>query len=72
MKTRGTEILFFISFCIENYKNFTGKSGEDVAELFNNLGVMDYARENYDTLHTQNARWLNEEIDEIIKVKQEK
>jgi len=64
-----TEKLFFITFCIEQYKKIKGLSGADTEKLFSKRGVTDYLNDNYDVLHTQDAKWILEEIDEFLKEK---
>lgn len=59
--------LYFVSFCIEQYKTSHGMEGSKVADLFNKKGVTDYLENNYDVLHTQGANWLVAEIDEYLK-----
>ena len=62
--------LYFVSFCVEQYKKHIAATGEFVLEQFEQYGVVDYLHEFYDVLHTENAKWLIEEIDNYIKAKQ--
>ena len=69
MDKKEADILYFISFCIEEYKKHTNKSGSEVSLLFDKYGVYSYLHDNFDTLHTQGSRWLMSEIDDYIKNK---
>lgn len=55
MSKRDTDILFFVAFCIEGYKNKHALSGEAVSRLFDEHGIKEYLAEHYDVLHTQVA-----------------
>ena len=67
MTKRDTDIAYFLSFCIEQYKRHISASGSDVMELFVQYGVDIYLINNFEILHTQSFQWLMEEIDEYIK-----
>ena len=67
MTKRDTDIAYFLSFCIEQYKRHISASGSDVMELFVQSGVDIYLINNFEILHTQSSQWLMEEIDEYIK-----
>ena len=60
------DIAYFISFCIEQYKNAKGLSGEATMRLFSRYGVLEYLRDFFDVLHTQGYQWLVEDIDSFI------
>ena len=60
MSKKEQDILYFISFCIEQYKHEMGVSGSEVMDLFDRSGLLDYLSENYEVLHTQGHRWLIE------------
>lgn len=66
MKDKELDIAYFLSFCMEQYKNEHKISGEEVATLFERHGVLSYLKDNFEVLHTQGHRWLMEEIDELI------
>ena len=67
IKDKELDIAYFLSFCIEQYKNKHQMSGEEVAILFEQYGVLPYYLEdNFEVLHTQGHRWLMDEIDEWI------
>jgi len=70
MDKRDTDILYFVSFCIEQYKMYKGLSGGSTMALFDKKGVTTYLIDHYDVLHTQNAQWLLQEIDDYIKDRQ--
>lgn len=62
-----SQIAYFLSFCIEQYKNAKGLSGMKAMEKLSRFGVLDYLEENYEVLHTQSRQWLMEEIDDFIE-----
>ena len=45
---------------------------QDVAYFlsFSRYNVLDYLAEHFDVLHTQNSRWILEDIDEFIRTRQ--
>ena len=47
-----------------------GLSGYAAMELFSRYNVLDYLAEHFDVLHTQNSRWILEDIDEFIRTRQ--
>ena len=67
MSKKEQDILYFISFCIEQYKHEMGMSGSEVMDLFDQNGLLDYLSENYEVLHTQGHRWLIEEMKDYLK-----
>ncbi|MBW9202528.1 DUF3791 domain-containing protein [Bacteroidales bacterium SW292] len=66
MKDKKLDIAYFLSFCMEQYKNRHQMSGEEVATLFEQYDVLPYLEDNFEVLHTQGHRWLMDEIDEWI------
>ena len=66
IKNKELDIAYFLSFCMEQYKNKHQISGEEVATLFEQYGVLPYLEDNFEVLHTQGHRWLMDEIDEWI------
>lgn len=58
---------YFVTFCIEQYKNRKGMSGGDVVSLFDKYGVLEYLYDNFETLHTQSHHWILDDIDEFIE-----
>lgn len=71
MKEKTTDISYFISFCIEQYKNEKQISGAEAILLLDKYGVLEYLQNHFEVLHTQNAEWLVEEIDEFIAARKE-
>jgi len=63
------EKIYFVSFCIEQYKTEKNIDGEEAFKTFEKYGVDKYLEDFYDVLHTQGHQWLMEEIDEYIKNK---
>ena len=66
MPTRSNEISLFLAFCIEQYKQRHHLTGEQSMRLMDQYNVLDYLQTNYEPLHTQNAQWIMEDIDEFI------
>ena len=60
------DIAYFISFCIEQYKNEKNINEDEVISVFSEHNILDYLNEHYEVLHTQSRQWLIAEIDEII------
>lgn len=59
----------FLTFCIEQYKNYKKISGEDAMQLLSDAGVLDYIARHYDALHLESERWILKEIDDLVKSK---
>lgn len=66
MSQNDKDILYFVAFCLESFKNKHGISGKEASDLFDKYGVKQYLVKNYDVLHTQGMPWILEEIDEIL------
>ncbi|MCR5017216.1 MAG: DUF3791 domain-containing protein [Bacteroidales bacterium] len=64
MSKRDSDILYFVAFCLEGYKNKHGLSGEAASSLFDQHGIKQYLADQYDVLHTQGMPWILEEIEE--------
>lgn len=64
--TGDESIPMFITFAIEQYKNYKGISGEEAAGILADAGVLKHLEEYYDVLHTQSAQWLVAEMEEMI------
>lgn len=60
------DIAYFISFCIEQYKNEKGITGGEAMALLSKYGVLEYLAEHFEILHTQSSQWIIEDIDEFI------
>lgn len=56
----------FISFCIENFKVKYNMSGKEVANLFNELEVIEFLIDGYDVLHTQGKDYIIDEIKQFL------
>ena len=66
------DIAYFLSFCIEQYKNAKPLSGGKAMEVLNEYGVLEYLAQHYEVLHTQSHQWLIEDIDEYISLRKNK
>lgn len=69
MDKKQQDIAYFLSFCIEQYKNDKHLSGSDAIDVLGKYGVLDYLAEHYEMLHTQSCQWLMEDIDEYISLR---
>ena len=69
MDKHKIDTAYFVSFCIEQYKNEKGLSGEDAMRELSRYGVLDYLEEFYEPLHTQSRQWILEDIDNFIKIR---
>ncbi len=69
MNKKTQDIAYFISFCIEQYKNAKGISGTQAMQTLDAYGVLQYLENNFEVLHTESPQWLLEEIDEFINVR---
>ena len=63
------DIAYFVSFCIEQYKEAKYLSGSKTAALLSEYGVLEYLAEHWEILHTQGRQWIIEDIDEFIRVR---
>ena len=63
---RSDDIAYFISFCIETYKNAHGMKGAEVSQIFTESGLNEFLAENFDVLHTQSSQWILDEIDDYL------
>ena len=64
MDKRKQDIAYFVSFCIEQYKN------AEAAKELDYYGVLEYLEEHFEVLHTQSYQWLLEDIDEFINIRE--
>lgn len=71
MDKKNQDIAYFISFCIEQYKNEHHLTGAEAMRLLDEYHVLEYLSEHYDALHTQSRQWIMEDIDEFIKLRKE-
>ena len=72
MDNKKQDIAYFISFCIEQYKNAKGLTGAEATQQLDKYQVLDYLNNHYEILHTQSYQWILEDIDEFIKLRTEK
>lgn len=72
MNKRRQDIAYFLSFCIEQYKNEKHLTSSEVIDLLNKYNVLNYLSEHYEILHTQSRQWILEDIDEYIRLRKEK
>ena len=72
MDKRKQDIAYFLSFCIEQYKNAKGLTGAEAMHQLDAYGTLDYLAEHYEPLHTQSSQWILEDIDEFINQRKEK
>ncbi len=59
----------FVVFCLENYKAHRDLNGKTVVKIFNDYKVFDYLYEFYDVLHTTGHEYINNDIDNYLKVR---
>lgn len=69
MDKNGQDIAYFLSFCVEQYKNRHGLSGADAMKELSRYNVLDYLSTHYEVLHTQSCQWIMEDIDEIVSLR---
>lgn len=67
MPPRSNEISYFLSFCIEQYKQAHNLTGEQAMQVLDRYGVLDYLEEHYGVIHTQGAQWIIADMDEFIE-----
>ena len=72
MDSEQKRISYFVSFCVEQYKNAKHLTGSQAFEELNQYGVLDYLVENYEILHTQSYQWILEDIDEFINIRKQR
>jgi len=63
------DVAYFLSFCIEQYKNRCHLSGREAMDVLDRYGVLDYLASHYEALHTQSCQWIMEDIDEFISLR---
>ena len=72
MNSKKQDIAYFISFCIEQYKNEKKITGETASQILYEYGVLNYLYEHYEVLHTQSRQWILEDIEEFIELRKTK
>lgn len=60
----------FIVFCIEIFKEKKQMTGKEAHELFEKYDVFQYLENGYDILHTQGDKWIVEDIEEFIRIRE--
>ena len=66
MNKRNFDIAYFLSFCIEQYKEAKHLTGAEAVRILSQSGVLDYLEQHYEPLHTQSRQWLMKEIDDYV------
>ena len=72
MDSEQKRISYFVSFCVEQYKNAKHLTGNQAFEELNRYGVLDYLAESYEILHTQSYQWILEDMEEFINIRKQK
>ena len=68
--TEKEKVTEFVSWCIEEYAASHKKSGSETAELFEQVGVLDYLFEFADVLKKKKKDYILKDIDEFIAKRQ--
>lgn len=69
MDKRNLDIAYFLSFCIEQYKETKHLPGAEAAKIFSQYGVLEYLEEHFEALHSQSRQWIMEDIEEFINLR---
>ena len=69
MDKKEQDIAYFLSFCIEQYKNEKRMTGTEAMNFLNRYGVLEYLAEHFEILHTQSRQWILADIDEFNKIR---
>ena len=72
MNKKNLDIAYFLSFCIEQYKEAKHLHGAEAAKIFSQYGVLKYLEEHFESLHSQSRQWILEDIDEFTNVRKKK
>ena len=67
MSKKEIDKSYFLTFCIEQFKQSRGITGAEASEIIFSSGIAEYLTDNYEVLHTQSRQWLMEEIEERLK-----
>lgn len=59
--------LYFLVFCVEEYKNAHGLSGAEVVQMFDRYGVFSYLQDGYEALHTMGTKYIMDDIDDFMQ-----
>ena len=65
-QNNSTPVLLFLSFCLENYKEYKRISAEETLHLFNKYNTLTYLEDVFEPLHTQGKDYIMRDIDEYI------
>ena len=71
MDKNKQDIAYFISFCIEQYKNEHHLTGLEAMSQLEKYDVFNYLCEHYEVLHSQSRQWILEDIDQFIRLRKE-
>lgn len=69
MNKKTLDIAYFLSFCIEQYKNEKGMDGVEAMRILDKYGVLEYLRDHFEILHTQSRQWILSDIDDFINLR---
>lgn len=69
LNRKAQDIAYFVSFCIEQYKNAKGLTGTEAMKVLDRYRVLEYLEEHFEVLHTQSHQWILEDIDEFISIR---
>ena len=64
-------IAYFLTFCVEIYKNAHSLSGEEALTVLSESNALKYLEENYDVIHTQSHHWILADIEEYLSTHKE-
>lgn len=62
-------ITYFLSFCVEIYKNAHSLTGAEASTILSESGTLNYLEDNYDVIHTQSHHWILADIEEYLSTK---
>ncbi len=68
MHRHTQDIAYFLSFCIEKYKEQEHITGAEATRRLAQWGVLPYLADNFEVLHTQSAQWILEDINDFIRL----
>lgn len=65
-KDKSADIAYFMSFCIEYYRNRHKIPSDKAAEILSRTGTLEYLMNNYDVLHTQSPQWILSDMEDFV------
>ena len=71
MNKKEQDIAYFLSFCIEQYKEQHELTGAEAADVLSRYGVLEYLEQHYESLHSQSKQWIMEDIEQFIRLRKE-